>query len=356
MSGSLVRIEGAVKRFGDVAAVDGVDLDLGSGEFFALLGPSGCGKSTLLRMIGGFEVPTAGRILIDGVDMAGAPPHRRPVNTVFQSYALFPHMTVAQNIAYGLKAQGTPRAERDAEVSRILGQMRLDGLSERRPDALSGGQRQRVALARALVKRPKVLLLDEPLSALDAKLREQLRAELKRVHQEVGVTFLMVTHDQSEALALADRVAVMDKGSLEQVGAPADLYERPATRFVADFIGQVNLFGGRVAEIAPDRVAVDCPELAARVVVRRPSDARLGEPGWIALRPEHILMSRGGEGLEAVVGQATYLGGAFLYEVTLPGGRAVRVRRPHGPEADVYGPGDPVVLSWLQGAPAILMR
>jgi ABC-type Fe3+/spermidine/putrescine transport system ATPase subunit len=345
MSGAQLLVEGAGKRFGPVVAVDGVDLSIAKGEFFALLGPSGCGKTTLLRLVGGFDLPDQGRVLIGGEDMAGRPPHRRPVNTVFQSYALFPHLTVAENVAYGLKAERVGRADRDARVRQELARVRLEGLEDRRPDQLSGGQRQRAALARALVKQPRLLLLDEPLSALDAKLREQMRGELKRIQREVGVAVLMVTHDQEEALSLADRFGVMDKGRLQQVGPPADLY------------GQVNLYGGRVAEIGADRAAVDCPELNARVVVRgAPDGVALGDAAWVALRPEHIVIGRSGDGVAGTVTRALFLGDAIAYEVALSAGGVMRVRRPHGPEAVVFADADPVVLSWPQGAPILLSR
>ena len=354
---ALLAIDGAVRRFGGIAAVDGVSLELGHGEFFALLGPSGCGKTTLLRMIAGLEAPDAGRIFIDGLDVTALPPNRRPVNTVFQSYALFPHMSVAANIAYGLKAEGVPAAERGPRVAEFLRLVRLEGYEDRHPDQLSGGQRQRVALARALIKRPRLLLLDEPLSALDAKLREQMRVELKRLQAETGVTFLLVTHDQQEALSMATRLAVMDKGRLEQVGAPSDLYERPASRFVADFIGQVNLFGGRVAEVAPDRAAVDCVELNARVVVRRPTTAAVGDAGWIGLRPEQVRLGpEGGDGVQGRIVQAAYMGQHFAYDIILPAGRLIRAQASHGPETRVFAVGDAVTISWLQGAPSLLLR
>jgi spermidine/putrescine transport system ATP-binding protein/putrescine transport system ATP-binding protein len=246
MSAAL-RLDAVSKRFGAVAAVEGASLDVAEGEFLALLGPSGSGKTTLLRMLAGFETPSAGRILLDGRDVTATPPERRPVNMMFQSYALFPHMSVRGNVAYGLEMERRPRAEIRARVDAILAVTRLDALADRRPDQLSGGQRQRVALARALVKRPRALLLDEPLSALDRNLRAAMQVELKRLQREVGVTTVMVTHDQEEALAMADRVAVLKDGRLRQVGAPEAVYERPADRFVAGFIGAMNFIPGRAA-------------------------------------------------------------------------------------------------------------
>jgi len=237
MSKPIITFENVTKRFGRMVAVDNVSLAIDEGEFFCLLGPSGCGKTTLLRMLAGFETPTEGRILIDGQDISTTPPNRRPVNMVFQSYAVFPHMSVADNVAYGLKIDRVPGAERDRRVQEALELVQLGGLGERKPDQLSGGQRQRVALARALVKRPRVLLLDEPLSALDAKLRDQMRTELCALQETVGITFIMVTHDQDEALAMASRCAVMNRGLLQQVATPNSLYEFPGSRFVADFIG-----------------------------------------------------------------------------------------------------------------------
>ena len=244
----LVRFDAVSKHFGGVTAVDGVSLDIYQGEFFALLGPSGCGKTTLLRMLAGFETPDAGRVLLDGADLTGAPPHRRPVNMMFQSYALFPHLTVAGNVAFGLKQDGLPKDEIAARIAEMLALLRLEGLEARKPDQLSGGQRQRVALARALVKRPRVLLLDEPLAALDKKLRGETQFELMRLKARLGLTFVIVTHDQEEAMTVANRIGVMNHGRLIQVATPSEIYEQPNSRWVADFIGDVNLIEGRVVE------------------------------------------------------------------------------------------------------------
>ena len=253
----LVRFENVSKRFAGVAAVDRVSLDIFEGEFFALLGPSGCGKTTLLRLLAGFETPDEGRILLDGEDIARVPPHRRPVNMMFQSYALFPHLTVAGNVAFGLKQEGLPKPEIAARVAEMLALVKLDGLGERKPHQLSGGQRQRVALARSLVKRPRVLLLDEPLAALDKKLRGETQFELMQLQQKLGLTFIIVTHDQEEAMTVADRIGVMNGGSLIQVATPSGIYEQPNSRWVADFIGEVNLIEGRVREAGPDATIVE---------------------------------------------------------------------------------------------------
>jgi putative spermidine/putrescine transport system ATP-binding protein len=270
-----VRLESVVKRYGDVVAVDGIDLEVRDGEFFSMLGPSGSGKTTTLRMIAGFETPTAGRVLLHGADVTKTPPFDRDVNTVFQDYALFPHMTVGDNVAYGLMVRKVPKAQRVARVTEALRMVRLPGYEARKPAQLSGGQRQRVALARSLVNRPRVLLLDEPLGALDLKLREEMQIELKAIQQAVGITFIYVTHDQQEALTMSDRLAVFNEGRIEQVGAPAEVYERPATRFVAGFVGTSNLLTGSVAE------------------------AIVGRAGTFTVRPEKIRIADPSAGVEA---------------------------------------------------------
>ncbi len=369
----IIRFEKVAKRFGDVAAVEDLSLDIDEGEFFALLGPSGCGKTTLLRLLAGFETPDSGRILIDGEDVGRTPPNRRPVNMVFQSYAVFPHMNVADNIGYGLKADGVAPAERERRVLDALALVRLDGLGPRKPDQLSGGQRQRVALARALVKRPRVLLLDEPLSALDAKLREQMRAELTRIQQEVGVTFLFVTHDQDEALALATRCAVMNGGALEQVATPVDLYERPNSRFVAGFIGQVNLFEGRLEAAAAGGAMVRADDIEFPIFVSETASAGSGGPVWAALRPEKVELSRRSDGqpppsrqdapdgcnlAAGVIRRISYLGGASTYEMELASGHMVRASRSNAGAGDseALALGDLVWMNWSAAAPVVLHR
>jgi len=366
----LIRIEGVSKRFGDFAAVDNVDLAINENEFFALLGPSGCGKTTLLRMLAGLEVPTEGRILIDGQDMVGVPPNKRPVNMVFQSYAVFPHMTVEQNVGYGLRIDGVAKAERAQRVSEALGLVKLDGLEKRKPDQLSGGQRQRVALARALVKRPRVLLLDEPLSALDAKLREAMRSELAIIQDKVGVTFVMVTHDQDEALAMACRCGVMNKGVLQQVATPSDLYEYPANRFVADFIGSVNLFEGRLVRDEASEALIEAE--GARIWVDHGVTGAAGGTVWAALRPEKIELHHREEGapppapagtpdganlLAGTVRHYSYLGSETVYEIEAAGGRMVKVLRSNVRRYEDRGfdYDQPVWLSWSPQSPAVLL-
>ncbi|WP_380873059.1 polyamine-transporting ATPase [Sphingomonas sp. DBB INV C78] len=369
---TLIRIEGVTKRFGQFTAVDDANLEIEEGEFFALLGPSGCGKTTLLRMLAGLEIPTEGRILIDGEDMAGVPPNKRPVNMVFQSYAVFPHMSVADNVAYGLRMDGVAKAEREERVAAALALVKLDGLEERKPDQLSGGQRQRVALARALVKRPRVLLLDEPLSALDAKLREQMRSEMAQIQDKVGVTFVMVTHDQDEALAMATRCAVMHRGLMQQVASPTDLYEYPANRFVADFIGSVNMFEGRLTVDEPDRAVVTSPALASPIYVDHGVSGAAGSTVWAAIRPEKIeMLHRPEVGLPPVVSgvpeghnvvagticHISYLGSETVYEVQVPSGMRVRVLRSNVARYEERGFDweQPVWLAWHPRSPAVLL-
>jgi spermidine/putrescine ABC transporter ATP-binding subunit len=290
MSDAIVSIRNVTKAFpGGVTAVDNVSLDIAQNEFFALLGPSGCGKTTLLRMISGLEMPSAGQIIIGGEDMAFTPPNKRPTNMVFQSYAVFPHMTVEQNVAYGLKVTGVPSDEIRRRVGEALEMVKLTALANRKPDQMSGGQRQRVALARALVKRPKVLLLDEPLSALDAKLRDDMRLELTRLQETVGITFIIVTHDQDEALSMASRIAVMDRGSVQQVATPAELYEHPRSRFVADFIGKVNLIDARVLRQIGRKIDCEVKGVGRMELV---TDTLVGAQVALAVRPEKLKISK----------------------------------------------------------------
>jgi spermidine/putrescine ABC transporter ATP-binding subunit len=290
MTEPIVSIRNVAKKFpGNVIAVDNVSIDIAQNEFFALLGPSGCGKTTLLRMISGLETPTSGQIYIGNEDMALTPPNKRPTNMVFQSYAVFPHMTVEQNVAYGLKVTGVDSSEIKRRVAEGLEMVKLSHLATRKPDQMSGGQRQRVALARALVKRPKVLLLDEPLSALDAKLRDEMRLELTRLQENVGITFIIVTHDQDEALSMASRIAVMDKGAVVQIATPSELYEHPKSRFVADFIGKVNLIDAKVLGQKGNAITCEAKGLGS---MELPCDRRVGSGVAIAVRPEKLKITR----------------------------------------------------------------
>jgi putrescine transport system ATP-binding protein len=358
-----VRIENVSKRFGDFTAVDEVSLSVMKGEIFCLLGGSGCGKTTLLRMLAGFETPSSGRILIDGQDMADTPPYERPVNMMFQSYALFPHMTVEKNVAFGLEQERLARPEIERRVAEMLEVVRLAEFARRKPHQLSGGQRQRVALARALVKRPKLLLLDEPLGALDRKLREHTQFELIGLQERLGVTFIVVTHDQEEAMTLATRIGVMDRGRIVQVGAPSEVYEFPASRFVADFIGSVNLFEGRLVEDEPDHVRIRCPELGHLVHVDHGISSAPEATVWVAIRPEKIELSRqrpaGEENVErGIVREIAYMGDASVYLVQLDGGRTVRVRLPNAARhaGDRISWDEAVWLSWHPSSPVVLTQ
>jgi putrescine transport system ATP-binding protein len=321
-----VRIHKITKRFGEFYAVDDVSLDVWKGELFCLLGGSGCGKSTLLRMLAGFETPTSGRIEIDGQDMAGIPPYERPTNMMFQSYALFPHMTVERNVAYGLHRDGMRKDEVRDRVADILRLVKLETFAGRRPHQLSGGQRQRVALARSLVKRPKLLLLDEPLGALDKKLREETQFELVKIQETLGVTFIVVTHDQEEAMTLATRIGVMHAGVIVQVGEPPEVYEYPNSRFVADFIGTVNMFEGQVTEDEPDYIRIASPELGGEIHVGHGVSCTVNQTLWYALRPEKLRMSRERpEAVDnvfpAVVEEVAYMGNLSIYRLRLESGK-----------------------------------
>jgi len=323
-----VRVEAVSKRFGEFVAVDGVSLEIGKGELFALLGGSGCGKTTLLRMLAGFETPSSGRIFIDGQDMTEVPAYARPVNMMFQSYALFPHMTVEQNVGYGLTNEVMSPQGRKDRVREMLDLVKLGGLGGRRPHQISGGQRQRVALARALAKAPKLLLLDEPLAALDKKLREHTQFELSGIQFRTGVTFVLVTHDQEEAMTLANRIAVMDRGRIRQIGTPTDIYEYPRSRFVADFIGSINMLDGRVADVDTDLARVDLPEIGV-VEARAVPGLAPGQAVTLALRPEKIAIGRDRpnvvNAVEGIVEDLGYFGKDSLYRVRLASGRILSV-------------------------------
>ena len=348
-----VRLAGVSKRFDEVVAVREMDLDIARGEFFTLLGPSGCGKTTTLRIVAGFEEPTQGTVLIDGGDVAGLPPHRRPTNTVFQSYALFPHMNVADNVAFGLRRAKVPGSDVEDRVAEELERVGLSREANRRPSQLSGGQQQRVALARAIVNRPKVLLLDEPLGALDLKLRKGLQLELKRIQREVGITFVYVTHDQEEALTMSDRIAVMNNGSVEQVATPEDVYERPSTTFVAGFIGVSNLMPGTVTAATDGRASV---RLDSGVEIEGDRDGLAsGERCHAVVRPEKLRISRpdepdgGGPQVEGTVEASVFLGTATQIVVVLEGDVRMTVLVPNTDEAQrarLPGGGAPVRLSW----------
>src|SRR4051795_5710707 len=330
----LLRIDAVVKKFGGFRAVDRLSLDIRAGEFFALLGPSGCGKTTLLRMLAGFETPDQGRILLSGRDIAQVLPHQRPINMMFQNYALFPHLSVRDNIAFGLKRAGMSRANIEARVSEMLALVKLEGLEKRKPDQLSGGQKQRVALARSLARRPQVLLLDEPLAALDKKLRESTQGELMELQRQLGTTFIIVTHDQEEAMTMADRIGVMDAGRLEQVATPRVLYEAPSSRWIAEFVGDINVIDGHVEAQAEHRLTIATRD-AGIIVAAEPRQPLRKTSICVAIRPEKVKLSRRGpvtepagaiamNRLEGVVTDVNYLGGITSYKVKLDTGAVLR--------------------------------
>ena len=354
MTGPLVRFEHVSKRFGALTAVDDVTLDIAQGEFFALLGPSGCGKTTLLRILAGFEIPNAGRLLLEGADIAATPPYRRPINMMFQNYALFPHLNVEKNVGFGLRQEKIARSEIAARVDEMLAMLRLSGYGKRRIDQLSGGQKQRVALARALIKRPRVLLLDEPLAALDKKLRAETQFELKEVQRKLGVTFIIVTHDQDEAMTLADRIAVMNAGKLAQVASPAEIYEQPRSRWVADFIGDVSLIEGRFS--APGLMQTTVGELRARQ-----EGAGVGETVWLALRPEKIALARERptgdiNALAGNVAEIGYRGDRSIYKVRLADRSLMRVALPNAGSRADFKQGDIVWVHWPHEGGVVLTR
>jgi putrescine transport system ATP-binding protein len=330
----LLRIDAVVKKFGTFRAVDRLSLDIRAGEFFALLGPSGCGKTTLLRMLAGFETPDEGRILLNGKDIAQVLPHQRPVNMMFQNYALFPHLSVHNNIAFGLKRAGMASSEIDSRVAELVALVKLDGLEKRKPDSLSGGQKQRVALARSLARRPQVLLLDEPLAALDKKLRESTQLELMELQRRLGMTFIIVTHDQEEAMTVASRIGVMDAGRLEQVATPRELYEAPGSRWIAEFVGDINIFDGQVETREAGRLAISTRD-AGTIIVAEPRAPITRTVVSVAIRPEKVKLSRRGpvsdavnahaiNRLEGTVTDVSYLGGLTTYKVKLDTGAVVR--------------------------------
>jgi putrescine transport system ATP-binding protein len=358
----LVRFEQVTKRFGPTSAVEQLSLDIFAGEFFALLGPSGCGKTTLLRLLAGFEAADEGRILLDGVDLAGTPPYRRPTNMMFQSYALFPHLTVERNIAFGLEQERMPKREIAARVAEMLALVKLEGLARRRPDQLSGGERQRVALARSLAKRPKVLLLDEPMAALDKKLRAETQFELTELQARLGTTFVIVTHDQEEAMTVSDRMAVMERGRIAQVGTPAEIYEQPNSRYVADFVGDVNLLEGRLAASGPDGAVIQGSGGAFRVA--QEVDAAPGTLVWVALRPEKVRIGRERPGearenvLAGTVAEIGYLGNLSVYKVALEEGALIKAavsNQARSIERNIAR-NDRVWLSWPPEAAIVLTR
>ncbi len=361
-----IKVQGVSKHFGDFIAVDSVDLDIYKGELFCLLGGSGCGKSTLLRMLAGFETPSSGSILIDGANMTNVPPYERPVNMMFQSYALFPHMTVEKNVAYGLKRDGVAADEISKRVEEMLAMVELTQFRKRKPHQLSGGQQQRVALARALIKQPKVLLLDEPLGALDKRLREQTQYELMNLQEQLGITFVVVTHDQEEAMTLSTRIAVMDVGRFQQIGTPTEIYEFPNSRQVANFIGNANMFEGRVTENGPDHVVVESHEPGCHFYVDHGMSIQEGSKVWIALRPEKVKISNeppanvSSNTIKGTVHDIGYLGGISTYRVEVDGKRIIEITSPNQIRPKEANPpidwDDVVHLSWEPSSSVVLTK
>jgi putrescine transport system ATP-binding protein len=357
-----IRIDRVTKHFGDQVAVNEVSAEIHRGELFSLLGGSGCGKTTLLRMLAGFITPDSGSITIDGIDIVPLPPYERPVNMMFQSYALFPHMSVENNVAFGLRRDGVAAPEIKRRVGEVLELVQMSDFARRKPAQLSGGQRQRVALARSIVKRPKVLLLDEPLSALDKKLREATQFELVKIQEQVGITFIMVTHDQEEAMSMSSRIAVMNRGQIVQVGRPSEIYEAPKNRFVADFIGSVNLFEGVVTPGSSDGTVIASAEAGADLIASDSAGKGPGETVWIAVRPEQIQLAKPGSAgdlpnrLSGTILDLAYLGDSCVYHVTLDSGKVMKVTAPSlGRWADrPFAREDRVELGWQQGASMVM--
>ncbi len=361
-----IKVQSVSKHFGDFTAVDSVDLEIYKGELFSLLGGSGCGKTTLLRMLAGFETPSSGSILIDGVNMNDVPPYERPVNMMFQSYALFPHMTVENNVAYGLKRDGLPRGEIAQRVADMLEMVELTPFTKRKPHQLSGGQKQRVALARALIKQPKVLLLDEPLGALDKRLREQTQYELMNLQERLGVTFVVVTHDQEEAMTLSTRIAIMDTGRFMQIGTPTEIYEFPNSRVVANFIGNANMFEGRIIENGPDHVVVESNHPECEFYIDHGMSIPEGTRVWVALRPEkvHISKEPSGDGksntMKGMVHDIGYLGGISTYRVEVEENHLVEITSPNQTRPREATPpidwDEEVYLSWEASSSVVLTK
>ena len=361
-----IKVQSVSKLFGDFTAVDSVDLDIYKGELFCLLGGSGCGKSTLLRMLAGFEMPTSGSIIIDGANMNDVPPYERPVNMMFQSYALFPHMNVETNVAYGLKRDGMAKAEIDQKVEEMLAMVELTQFRKRKPHQLSGGQRQRVALARSLVKQPKVLLLDEPLGALDKRLREQTQFELMNIQDQLGITFVVVTHDQEEAMTLSTRIAVMDAGRFMQIGTPTEIYEFPNSRQVATFIGNANMFEGRVTKNDQDHIIVQSKEPECQIYIDHGLSIQEGSKVWVALRPEKIRISKqppntdGNNMIKGMVDDIGYLGGISTYRIKIDGDRIVEITSPNQVRPKDGNPpidwDEEVYLSWDASSSVVLTK